>query len=634
MGQNWRPDEGVTREDGRQVLLLEALVQSQAVPAATAPALLTRARSRGVPLSHVLEIVGGVSQGQIAAALATLFQARQIDPLSHPPDPRLIARTPAADAIAQSYLPWRKMGGATIILTADPDRFASHLDRLSKIYGPVRMAITTRDQPAAAQTRAFASRLVQQAEVKVPAQDSCRTWNRSTAAMVSAVVLLFAVAGYHFAPVASLALLCGICVVTMLAQTGLKAAALVASTRVPPRRTDGQVMPARLPRITMLIPLYDETAIAAHLLRHLHAIDYPLELLDICFVMEAGDLKTRRAIGNAKLARWMRHVTVPAGTVKTKPRALNYALNFTDSDIIGVWDAEDAPEPDQLLRVAQRFAEADEGLACLQGVLDYYNPRANWLTRCFALEYAAWFRVVLPGLARMGLIVPLGGTTLFFRRATLDRLDGWDAHNVTEDADLGIRLARRGYRTELIDTVTFEEANGHAWPWIKQRSRWLKGYAMTYGVHMRSPLRLWRDVGAWRFFGLQVLILGTVVQSALALVVWSFWLVPLGLPHPVADGLPAGVLVTAAVLFAATGLLNLAVAALGVNRAGKRWLLPWALTLPFYFPLAMIAMWKGLFELCWKPFFWDKTAHGKLLPRMDLRATASPLLARHPVSDG
>ncbi len=633
MGQNWRFDNNIAGDEGPQSLLMGALVQAGALSAEVARDLVVRARSNALPLSHVLNVVAGVSQSQIAAAWATLYQARQIDPLTHPPDPRLIACTSPAEAIAGGYLPWRRVGGATVVLTADPAAFIG-VERLAAFYGPVRIAISTRDHLRAAQMRAFERSLVQQAEAKVPARDSCRTWKRRTAALVCAFALLIVATGVTWAPSALLTGLCAVCVITMLSQTGLKAAALVASRGVSKTPEHPQVMPERLPRITMLIPLCDETAIAAHLLHHLNAIDYPVELLDICFVMEAGDLKTRRAIGNAKLPRWMRHVTVPAGAVKTKPRALNYAMNFTDSDIIGVWDAEDAPEPNQLLRVAHRFAEADTGLACLQGVLDYYNPRANWLTRCFALEYAGWFRVVLPGLARMGLIVPLGGTTLFFRRETLEALDGWDAHNVTEDADLGIRLVRRGYRTELIDTVTFEEANGHAWPWVKQRSRWLKGYAMTYGVHMRRPVRLWRDIGARRFFGLQVLILGTVIQFALAPVIWSFWLVPLGLPHPIADGLPKWALLTGALLFAATGFLNLWVAALGVSRAGKGWLLPWALTLPFYFPLGLIAMWKGLWELCWKPFFWDKTEHGKLLPRATPRAMALLPHARHQVSDG
>jgi len=217
-------------------------------------------------------------------------------------------------------------------------------------------------------------------------------------------------------------------------------------------------------------------------------------------VLEDNDTTTRKALCRTSLLTWMRSIVVPEGTLRTKPRALNYALDFARGSIVGVYDAEDSPDPNQLRIVAATFANAGPQVVCLQGILDYYNSGANWLTRCFTIEYASWFRVVLPGYARMGLVVPLGGTTLFFRHDILEKLGGWDAHNVTEDADLGLRLARAGYETVFIPSVTQEEANGRFWPWVKQRSRWLKGYAITYCVHMRDPGRLWRDLGPWRFF--------------------------------------------------------------------------------------------------------------------------------------
>ncbi len=217
----------------------------------------------------------------------------------------------------------------------------------------------------------------------------------------------------------------------------------------------------------------------------------------------------------------------------TKPRAMNYALDFCRGEIIGVWDAEDAPVKDQIEHVVSRFAQAPPEVVCLQGILDYYNPRTNWLARCFTIEYASWFRVVLPGIARMGLVVPLGGTTLFFRRDKLEELGGWDAHNVTEDADLGVRLCRAGYRTELIDTVTYEEANCRPWAWVKQRSRWLKGFMVTYLVHMRNPRQLLADLGPvavprpFRRF-----LSAPSAQFLLAPVLWSFWLILLGQATP------------------------------------------------------------------------------------------------------
>ena len=261
-------------------------------------------------------------------------------------------------------------------------------------------------------------------------------------------------------------------------------------------------------------------------------------------------------------------------------------------------------------------------------MLDYYNDNENWLTRCFTVEYASWFRVILPGLERMGLVVPLGGATLFFRRDVLEKLGGWDAHKVTEDADLGARLARAGYTTELMPTVTQEEANGRFWPWIKQRSRWLKGYAITYAVHMRNPRKLWSDLGAKRFWGVQLLFAGTLSQFILALVPWSFWIIPFCWHHPFHAMLPPVWFWTlAGTFFLAEGIVFL-VAAIALRAANKTWLIKWALTLQIYFPMAAIAAYKGLIELAWKPFFWDKTTHGVLLPKGAIPPPA------HPASDG
>ncbi|MFT4917157.1 MAG: cellulose synthase/poly-beta-1,6-N-acetylglucosamine synthase-like glycosyltransferase, partial [Yoonia sp.] len=365
-----------------------------------------------------------------------------------------------------------------------------------------------------------------------------------------------------------------------------------------------------------------EKAIASQLLDRIKLIDYPRDKLDICLVMEIDDETTREALRQTTLPTWLRPILVPKGTLKTKPRAMNYALDFARGSLVGVYDAEDAPAPDQLRKAARHFANRGDKVACLQGVLDYYNAPANWVTRCFTLEYAGWFRVGLPGLERLGLVVPLGGTTLFFRRNVLERIGAWDAHNVTEDADLGVRLARHGYRTELIATTTQEEANGRFWPWIKQRSRWLKGYAITYGVHMRDPGLLYRELGARRFWGFQILFAGTLSQFVLAPVLWSFWVMPFGIAHPMATYLQGWVLISVVGLFIISELTNMFVFALGVTKAKKMWLIRWIPTMHFYFPMAAVAAYKGFYELTCKPFYWDKTAHGILPPT---KPTASPV---------
>ena len=262
----------------------------------------------------------------------------------------------------------------------------------------------------------------------------------------------------------------------------------------------------------------------------------------------------------------------------------------------------------------------------MQGVLDFYNARQTWLTRCFTIDYATWFRLVLPGLVRLGFAIPLGGTTVFFRRDVLDRIGRWDAHNVTEDADLGIRLARRGYHVAFIPSVTEEEATASVPAWIRQRSRWIKGYAVTWAVHMRDPLRLLGELGPLRFLGVQILLFGTLSQFILAPFLWSFWLILFGLPHPVDTILPWTAVVLLGALFLLSEVATLAIAALSVATPRHRWLIKWVPVMHVYFPLASIASWKGYAELIWKPFFWDKTAHGgqAIQPRADRAAPPPP----------
>ncbi len=570
----------------------------------------------GLPLADVLYAQHGVSRRALAIAQTTHSHSQLIDPLHDPPDPRLVAQFGSAKALRGGILPWRRLGGCVVVLAPSVEVFRRNHDDLVAAFGTVRLAITTEDLLQKSICAGFGSQLVRRAETRVRDVESCRNWHAPTAMKAGLCLVFGTILAFVLAPVTALAALIGFTVLVLALSTGVKvAAALIGRHGVAPQPARNAATPARLPVITLLIPLFREREIADHLLTRLEAIDYPRELLDVCLVLEAGDHTTKAALGRARLLTWMRPITVPDGTIKTKPRALNYALDFARGTIIGVYDAEDAPARDQLRIVANHFANADPKVACLQGMLDYYNSASNWLTRCFTLEYAAWFRVILPGYARMGLVVPLGGTTLFFRREPLEQLGGWDAHNVTEDADLGVRLARHGYRTEFVNSVTEEEANGRFWPWVKQRSRWLKGYAITYAVHMRDPVRLWRDLGAWRFFGVQVLFAGTFAQFLLMPVLWSFWLLPFGVPHPVADILPVAAFWSLVALLIATELAHLTIAFVAVGRAGKRWLWPWAITMQLYFPLATIAIYKGVAELAWKPFYWDKTAHGVLLPK-------------------
>lgn len=538
--------------------------------------------------------------------------APPVDVLRDPPDAALTGLLPARAWLRAGGMPWRKSGGGIIYVAADPARFDGFVRGLGPAFHPAGIRRGDRETIRAAIARAHRASLARKAETRVPAIYSCRHLGdrRATRRFLLALGAGLAVMLALLGPGGLLAVTCLFALVMMSGITFLKLAGMIAElTDRSEWQADGRV--STLPRISVLVPLYDEPAIAGTLLRRLQRVRYPRDRLDMVLVLEEDDSRTRAALADTRLPPWIRAVNVPAlGHLRTKPRALNYALDFCDGDIIGIWDAEDAPEPDQLIRVAERFATAPPDVACVQGVLDYYNTRANWMARCFTIEYAGWFRVVLPGLARMGLVIPLGGTTLFIRRGALEEMGGWDAHNVTEDADLGVRIARFGYRTVVIDSTTFEEANCQPWPWIRQRSRWLKGFMTTYIVHMRAPVRLLRELGWRRFLGVQAFFVGTLSQFLFAPLLWTYWAVLLGYDHSLSAMLPGWALAGVTGLFLMSEAVNLLLGMIAARRCGRPFLRLWVLTLPCYYPLGVVAAYKAAWELLRAPFYWDKTRHG------------------------
>ena len=533
-----------------------------------------------------------------------------VDPLRDPPDPRLLYRLGPAVALRHGLLPWRQSGGETIILTASPAGFQRHAAFLGALYATrLRPLPCPRLRIEAALLAHAGPGLVQAAEQRAPAIASCRTLDRIglTAAALLLAAAFSSLAFWH--PALAFGLLLTASILTFLSLTLLKIAAAAATLHRPPRPRP-PLSRDDLPTISLLVPLYGEAEIAPRLIRRLSALDYPRDRLDVVVLLEMADSATCATIAGIDLPPWMRVIAVPDGRIRTKPRALNFGLDFTRGSLIGIYDAEDAPEPDQLLKVAAAFAGAPATLGCLQGMLDFYNPRTNWIARCFTYEYAAWFRLFLPGLVRLGLPVPLGGTTLFLRRKALMEVGGWDAHNVTEDADLGLRLARHGWQTDILTSVTREEANCRALPWVRQRARWTKGYLMTWLVHMRAPRRLWRDLGPHRFAAMQVLILGSLMQGIATPLFWSLWLVAVGLPHPVLAFIDRATLATLAPVMLAVHTLDFALAALAMRRAGNPvgWL--WLPLLKPYALLTTFATAKALVEAVIRPFHWDKTRHG------------------------
>jgi cellulose synthase/poly-beta-1,6-N-acetylglucosamine synthase-like glycosyltransferase len=290
-----------------------------------------------------------------------------------------------------------------------------------------------------------------------------------------------------------------------------------------------------LPIYTVLIPLYREAAALPGLLAGLARLDYPKDRLDVKFILESDDFETAAALARLPKPPQAQTLFVPVLYPRTKPKALMYGLSFARGSYLVVYDAEDQPEPDQLRQALARFAALGPRTACLQARLNFYNARENWLCRLFAIDYCLWFDYLLPSLERLGAPVPLGGTSNHFRRDALLATGGWDPFNVTEDADLGIRLAREGYHVGTLASTTYEEAPSCLAAWLSQRSRWMKGYLQTYLVHNRDRGRLKRETGRTGLLVLDVFLFGSVAAGLANPLLWTLFLAWTGTGEGVLD---------------------------------------------------------------------------------------------------
>lgn len=366
-----------------------------------------------------------------------------------------------------------------------------------------------------------------------------------------------------------------------------------------------------LPVYTVISPMYRETAVLPQLLDAIAALDYPSELLDVKLVVEADDVDMLSALGLMELPGNIDVVVVPVTQPRTKPKACNYALQFARGDYVVIFDAEDLPERDQLKKAVALFRRADPGLGCVQAKLNFHNSRQNWLTGWFTLEYTAWFDLFLPGLVSLGLPIPLGGTSNHFPIGVLRELGAWDAFNVTEDADLGMRLDRAGYHTAVVDSTTWEEANSDFVNWVKQRSRWAKGYAISWLVHMRHPVTLRREMGWRKFLALQLILGGTFGSSIVNVLVWAMtglW-VTTG-ASSLASLFPSDIYYIAMLEALVGNFIFLYVNVHCVAHRRMFHLSRIALLSPLYWLMMGLAVVKGLIQLVHNPAFWEKTTHG------------------------
>ena len=373
----------------------------------------------------------------------------------------------------------------------------------------------------------------------------------------------------------------------------------------------GFVPASDLPVYSVLVALYDEAEIVGELVAALRRIAWPKSKLDIKLVCEEDDAATLGALADLALPGNFEIVRVPGLGPRTKPKALAFALPLARGEFVVLYDAEDRPDPMQLVEAWQKFGEAGPNVGCIQAPLEVPFRQSGIVPRMFAFEYATLFRGLLPWLARRRLLLPLGGTSNHFRRAVLEEVGGWDPYNVTEDADLGVRLARFGYRTETVTSPTYEPAPDTLATWLPQRTRWFKGWMQTWLVHMRDPLRSIRDLGLGSFLVAQILFAGMVL-SALAhpfLVVSGFFLaVDLAFARPM--GVWKSALLGVDVVNVTFGYLSFLLLGWQVLQGGERksfWKI--VLLTPVYWMMMSAAAWRAVWQLLHRPHHWEKTPH-------------------------
>jgi cellulose synthase/poly-beta-1,6-N-acetylglucosamine synthase-like glycosyltransferase len=391
--------------------------------------------------------------------------------------------------------------------------------------------------------------------------------------------------------------------------------------------------PAELPVYSVLVALYHEAEIIPDLLVALGHIVWPRGKLEIKLVCEADDQATLAALRAHRLQPFVEIIEVPPGMPRTKPKALCYALPMTSGEFVVLFDAEDRPHPFQFIEAWQRFKDSDNGLACLQAPLAVTNFRRGKLARMFAFEYAALFRGLLPWLARRNLVIPLGGTSTHFRREALEAAGAWDPFNVTEDADLGLRLARHGYRVDTITRPTYEDAPEKLANWLPQRTRWFKGWMQTWLVHMRHPRILWQDLGPASFLMSQILCAGMVVSSiAHPVFLLSLFYICFFLSTEHHAGLLQWTILALDIVNITLGYLTFLVLGMQTLLAKERMSL-WVTVLltPFYWILISLAAWRAVWKLYREPYHWEKTHH----PRRTREAirparAAAPSDFKHP----
>jgi cellulose synthase/poly-beta-1,6-N-acetylglucosamine synthase-like glycosyltransferase len=598
----------------------ERLLEDKVITAEQLEIALTRHRYVGVPLGRVLVSSGYASERQVARCLARQARLPFVDlHLVDPPDRQVVQLLPHPTALDLNLLPLWDDDGAIVLASPAPPQLGTLSEAVRVLGRPVLPVVAAPTDFEAAFDEVHRDHHVRIATSYLasgsPDDSAERTLTRGQLIIFLSVLALLGAGGLldmRLMGLVATGASTGFYVVLSLYKLYLVFRALTHKLEI--ETTDAQVAALRdrdLPMYTLLVPLFQEAEVLPTLVEAIEHLDYPKVKLDVRLLLEAGDQETINVARQSHLPSYFTMVIVPPGQPQGKPKACNYGLIHARGEYVVIYDAEDIPEPDQLKKAVVAFRNGGDRLSCVQAKLNFFNPRQNLLTRWFTAEYSMWFDLFLPSLVAGGVPIPLGGTSNHFRTDRLRELGAWDPYNVTEDADLGVRLYKAGWKTAVIDSTTYEEANSDVHNWIRQRSRWVKGYIQTYLVHMRHPVQLWRQVGTKAFLSFQFVLGGSFFAPLINPLFWFLtvaWfatrsgMVQMLFPAPI---FYLGTLALFVGNFTFT-YVNIA----GTLQRGYYDLAAYALLTPVYWALMSVAAWKGLLQLFYAPSYWEKTRHG------------------------
>jgi cellulose synthase/poly-beta-1,6-N-acetylglucosamine synthase-like glycosyltransferase len=570
---------------------------------------LAEQQRTGSRLGDVLVHSGAVSEPELVAVLAEQFQLPLVDLSEYDPDPAALALLPEPLARHLRVVP---------IAADDATLYLAIADVLDDDTVAALRELSSRNQIDELLQRVHGQEYVTVARsellTRFPEESANRVVSDAQKAVLIAMTVIILIL-LVLAPVPTIIGLIGACslfyTATSLYKFVLTYNALGHQYEIDVTQEEIDALDERdLPTYTILVPLYREAAVIPRLVGGIGGLDYPRTKLDVRLLCEEDDDETVPALRAMDLPPHFKIVVVPDAQPKTKPKACNYGLLQADGKYVVIFDAEDRPDPDQLKKIVVAFAKADPRVTCIQAKLNYFNSDQNLLTRWFTTEYSMHFDLLLPGLDAQGVPIPLGGTSNHFVTDRLIDLAAWDPFNVTEDADLGIRLHKAGFKTAMIDSTTLEEANSDLANWIRQRSRWIKGYIQTWLVHMRHPFRLYRQIGLKSWISFQLVVGGTFI-FLLNPIFWAlttvFFFTQAGFIQQV---FPSFVFYAAAFQLFIGNFVFMYLNVAGSVQRGYFDLAKYALLSPLYWGLMSLAAWKGFLQLFYRPFYWEKTVHG------------------------